>query len=128
MHIVYVSGVQGESCWRVNYMKQRICALIGSSVNISCNYSYPTGHQLLEGYWFTTWESREENPTKLTEVSHYEGRVEFSGQTRNHHILTIKNLTESDSAEYKFRFHTNQKGGRYGGYPGVTLNVTGTVC
>ena len=81
-------------------MKQRICALVGSSVDISCNYSYPTGHEVKDTYWYTTWKSGDENPPKLTEVPQYEHRVKFSGQTKNHHTLTIKNLTESDAAKY----------------------------
>ncbi|XP_075948144.1 uncharacterized protein LOC142950130 [Anarhichas minor] len=37
----------------------------------------------------------------------------------------ITDLRESDSAEYKFRFTTNQPDEKYTGSPGVTLSVTG---
>ena len=78
-------------------------------------------------YWYTTWKDGEMDPQRLTEVSNYKHRVEFSGQTKNHHTLTIKNLTEIDSANYKFRFHTNQEGRKVSGYPGVQIKVTGRL-
>ncbi|XP_071208946.1 B-cell receptor CD22-like isoform X2 [Salvelinus alpinus] len=42
----------------------------------------------------------------------------------NGHTLKITDLRESDSAEYKFKFITDQTGGKYTGSPGVTLSVT----
>uniref|UniRef100_A0A3B4UKV6 Ig-like domain-containing protein n=1 Tax=Seriola dumerili TaxID=41447 RepID=A0A3B4UKV6_SERDU len=45
-------------------------------------------------------------------------------RTRNSCTLRIRDLRESDSAEYKFRITTNQPGGKYKGEPGVTLSVT----
>uniref|UniRef100_A0A665UE53 B-cell receptor CD22 n=1 Tax=Echeneis naucrates TaxID=173247 RepID=A0A665UE53_ECHNA len=58
--------------------------------------------------------------------SEYSGRVQYDcGQ--NDCTLRITDLRESDSAEYKFRFTTNQPGGKYTGSPGVTLSVTGSV-
>ncbi|XP_038550709.1 B-cell receptor CD22-like [Micropterus salmoides] len=42
----------------------------------------------------------------------------------NYCTLRVTDLRESDSAEYKFRFITNQPGGTYTGSPGVTLSVT----
>ncbi|XP_071208643.1 B-cell receptor CD22-like isoform X2 [Salvelinus alpinus] len=42
----------------------------------------------------------------------------------NGHTLKITDLRESDSAEYKFKFITDQTGGKYTGDPGVTLSVT----
>ncbi|XP_078146163.1 sialoadhesin-like [Centroberyx gerrardi] len=42
----------------------------------------------------------------------------------NHHILRIKNLTRSDSAEYTFRFLTDDGGLKYSAVAGVTLIVT----
>ena len=123
MDVVYISGVQGERCWRVNYVKQTVCALIGSSVNISCMFSYPAGHQLEDAYWFSS--SDERNPTKLSEEPSYKGRLEFIEKQQNHRILTVKHLTESDSAEYKFKLHTNRD--KFHGYPGVNIKVTGIL-
>ncbi|XP_071386129.1 sialoadhesin-like [Centroberyx affinis] len=42
----------------------------------------------------------------------------------NHHILKIKNLTKSDSAEYILRFLINDWEWQHSGFPGVTLIVT----
>lgn len=64
------------------------------------------------------------DPSGLKQDSSYEGRVVYDENTVNRHTLTINNLRETDSAEYKFRLITNQ-GGRYNGFPGVTLTVTG---
>ncbi|XP_038559925.1 B-cell receptor CD22-like [Micropterus salmoides] len=53
----------------------------------------------------------------------YSGRVTYSCD-KNRCTLRITDLRESDSAEYKFRFITNQERGKYTGLPGVTLSVT----
>ncbi|KAL4007827.1 hypothetical protein ACER0C_001679 [Sarotherodon galilaeus] len=55
--------------------------------------------------------------------------AEFAGRVQYHCdnkdcTLRITDLRESDSAEYRFRFVTNQPGGKYSGSPGVTLSVT----
>uniref|UniRef100_A0A8P4GKL6 B-cell receptor CD22 n=1 Tax=Dicentrarchus labrax TaxID=13489 RepID=A0A8P4GKL6_DICLA len=53
----------------------------------------------------------------------YSGRVQYICGN-NDCTLRITDLRESDSAEYKFRFITNQHNGKYTGSPGVTLSVT----
>ncbi|XP_063331700.1 B-cell receptor CD22-like [Pelmatolapia mariae] len=53
----------------------------------------------------------------------YTGRVEHRFH-ENDCTLRITDLRERDSAEYKFRFITNQSDGSYTGSPGVTLSVT----
>ncbi|KAI3353499.1 hypothetical protein L3Q82_020019, partial [Scortum barcoo] len=50
-------------------------------------------------------------------------RVEYHCD-KNDCTLRIRDVRESDSAEYKFMFITNQPGGRFTGSPGVTLSVT----
>uniref|UniRef100_A0AAQ4QCA6 Ig-like domain-containing protein n=2 Tax=Gasterosteus aculeatus aculeatus TaxID=481459 RepID=A0AAQ4QCA6_GASAC len=40
-------------------------------------------------------------------------------------LLSVKDVRESDSAEYKFTFMTNKPGEKYTGSPGVTFSVTG---
>uniref|UniRef100_A0A3B4UK70 B-cell receptor CD22 n=1 Tax=Seriola dumerili TaxID=41447 RepID=A0A3B4UK70_SERDU len=53
----------------------------------------------------------------------YSGRVQYHcGE--NDCTLRITDLRESDSAEYKFRFITNQPGRKYTGEPGVTLSTS----
>ncbi|XP_034092148.1 B-cell receptor CD22-like isoform X11 [Gymnodraco acuticeps] len=63
------------------------------------------------------------NLVDLTTVSEYAGRVEYLCEN-NRCTLRIKNLTESDSAEYRFRLKTNQPDVRFAASAGVTLSVT----
>uniref|UniRef100_A0A8D3E226 B-cell receptor CD22 n=1 Tax=Scophthalmus maximus TaxID=52904 RepID=A0A8D3E226_SCOMX len=60
----------------------------------------------------------------LTTDPKYSGRVEYTCED-NKCCLRISDLRQSDSAEYKFRFMTNQHGGTWTGSPGVTLSVKG---
>ncbi|XP_044047447.1 sialoadhesin-like [Siniperca chuatsi] len=59
----------------------------------------------------------------LRTESEYAGRVQYSCNEKSC-TLRITDLREGDSAEYKFRFITNQPGGSLTGSPGVTLSVT----
>ncbi|XP_071360042.1 B-cell receptor CD22-like isoform X2 [Trachinotus anak] len=126
--VVFVlSVVQGQSDWRVTYTSTQICAFIGSTVEIHCTYSYPSRINgnvtaVEKTFWFIKLQNNE--PVDLRADSEYSGRVQYHcGQ--NACTLRISHLRESDSAEYKFRFITNQPGGKYIGEPGVTLSVTG---
>ncbi|XP_031667402.1 B-cell receptor CD22-like isoform X4 [Oncorhynchus kisutch] len=107
--------VQGHNCWRVTYTKRRICALKGSTVDISCSYTHPTSYIEQGSFWFT-----QKHPVDVRSYPESAGRVEYN---RNHHTMTITHLTENDSAEYKFRLKTTNKG-RFSGLPGVMLTVT----
>ncbi|KAM9363783.1 B-cell receptor CD22-like [Symphorus nematophorus] len=93
---------------------------------MSCRYTYPVrinGHEttVKETFWFTKLSGNE--AVDLRTDSQYAGRVQYSCYEKSC-TLRITDLRESDSAEYKFRFITNQEGGRYTGSPGVTLSVT----
>ncbi|XP_037619618.1 uncharacterized protein LOC119484678 isoform X4 [Sebastes umbrosus] len=99
-----------SNCWSVNYVSRRICALEGSSVNISSEY--PENQQPKYKLWYKIKRSGKEEVEKRMKA---EGRVEYHDNMKNHHILRINNLKKDDSAEYTF---TIQK-------PGVTLVVTG---
>ncbi|KAI9529206.1 hypothetical protein NQZ68_013513 [Dissostichus eleginoides] len=116
--------VQGQYGWGVNYSSTEICAVKGSSVEIRCSYTYP--FRLYGGvdtvkktFWFTKQKGGE--PVDLTTVSEYAGRVEDLCENKIC-TLRIRNLRESDSAEYNFRFTTNFD--KFFGSPGVTLSVT----
>uniref|UniRef100_A0A4W6EI64 Ig-like domain-containing protein n=1 Tax=Lates calcarifer TaxID=8187 RepID=A0A4W6EI64_LATCA len=74
-----------------------------------------------ETYWFT--KKRNKEPVDLRTDSDYTGRVQYHC-AENSCTLTITDLRESDSAEYKFRFITNQDGGCFTGSPGVTVSVS----
>ncbi|XP_053275713.1 uncharacterized protein LOC128437537 [Pleuronectes platessa] len=112
--------------WSVSYTSTEICAFRGSTVDINCTYTYTSrwnNHYstVQETFWFI----KESNGihVDLSTDPEYSGRVEnLCGN--NKCTLRISNLTESDSAVYKFRFTTNQHTGSFTGYTGVTLSVT----
>ncbi|KAI4794950.1 hypothetical protein KUCAC02_031744 [Chaenocephalus aceratus] len=117
--------VQGQDGWAVTCTPTEICAVKGSTVEISCTYTYPPTwkHHAItveKTFWFTKQKGGE--PVDLTTDSEYAGRVE-DHCANNICTLRIKDLTESDSTEYKFRFETNHEDGIYSASPGVTLSV-----
>uniref|UniRef100_A0A8C7HS26 Ig-like domain-containing protein n=1 Tax=Oncorhynchus kisutch TaxID=8019 RepID=A0A8C7HS26_ONCKI len=117
-----VAVVLGQKGWSVTYTTQRICALKGSTVELTCSYTYPSG-TVTTTLWFTNWGSGVE-PEDLGQDPEYTGRLEYHGDKKKDSILRITDLRESDSATYKFRLLTDQTEGKYYGDPGVTLSVT----
>ncbi|XP_039656723.1 uncharacterized protein LOC120559226 [Perca fluviatilis] len=119
--------IQGQDGWGVTYTSTQICAVKGSTVEIHCSYTYPSWWEgsdtrVERTFWFT--KLQDEDPVDLRTDSKYSGRVQYSCHEKIC-TLRISDLRERDSAEYEFRFITNQEGGRYTGSPGVTLSVTG---
>ena len=126
--VLCVTVIQGQDDWGVTYSSTEICASKGSTVEINCTYTYPSridgvNTEVKETFWFTKLSGNQ--PVDLRTDSDYQDRVEYSCSEKSC-TLRITDLRESDSAEYKFRFITNQPDGRYTGSPGVTLTVTGT--
>ncbi|XP_053274861.1 sialoadhesin [Pleuronectes platessa] len=125
--LLTVTVVQCENGWDVSYTSTEICAVRGSTVDITCTYTYPStvnNHDttVQETFWFI----KESNGihVDLRTDPEYSGRVEnLCGN--NKCTLRISNLRESDSAVYKFMFTTNQPTGSLTGSAGVTLSVTG---
>ncbi|KAI4796526.1 hypothetical protein KUCAC02_026913 [Chaenocephalus aceratus] len=113
--LLSVSAVQGQEVWIVICSSIEICAVKGSTVEIRCSHTVP---YRVETFWFTKLEGRE--PVDVTTDSEYAGRVE-DRCGNNRCTLRIRNLRESDSAEYRFRITTSQV--KYSGPP-VTLSVT----
>ncbi|XP_053283126.1 uncharacterized protein LOC128444600 isoform X2 [Pleuronectes platessa] len=124
--LLTVTVVQCENGWDVSYTSTEICALRGSTVDINCTYTYPsTVNNLDTTVQETFWFIQESNGiyVDLRTDPEYSGRVENLCEN-NKCTLRINNLTESDSAVYKFRFTTNQPTGSLTGSAGVTLSVT----
>ncbi|CAL8375099.1 unnamed protein product [Gadus morhua 'NCC'] len=127
--LLSVPALQGNPYWAVTYPSSNICALSGSTVDIICNYKYPKGHAVEKKLWFTNINHE---PFDLKDDTDYGGRVEYicgepkcwSYSCTGTCTLRIKDVTQRDSAYYKFRITTNQVGGAYSGYPGVKLSVT----
>ncbi|XP_024859588.2 uncharacterized protein LOC112450206 [Kryptolebias marmoratus] len=108
------------NCWSVNYVSRRICALKGSSVNISSKYSHPEYQQLKEKRWYKAKINAGQEGERLTEVK---DKVQFQ-DLKNQHILRLNNLQVKDSAEYRWEVKTDDHHLIQPGFPGVTLIVT----
>ncbi|KAI4794953.1 hypothetical protein KUCAC02_031747 [Chaenocephalus aceratus] len=124
--LLSVSVAQGQDVWGVTYSSTEICAVKGSSVEMRCSYEYPSTlkgsvNTVEKTFWFV--EKKDGEYVDVTTESEYAGRVEDRCEN-NTCTLRIRNLRESDSAEYKFRITTNQPDGKYSGSPGVTLSLT----
>ncbi|KAI4799054.1 hypothetical protein KUCAC02_019278 [Chaenocephalus aceratus] len=122
--LLVVQVVQGLDVWGVTFSSTEICAVKGSTVEIRCSFTYPStwkdkANRVEKTFWFTKQEYGE--PGDLTTDAEYAGRVE-DRCGNNICTLRIRNLRESDSAEYRFRITTNQD--VYASEP-VTLSVTG---
>ncbi|XP_064815423.1 B-cell receptor CD22-like isoform X2 [Oncorhynchus masou masou] len=112
-----------QKCWSVTYTHQSICALKGSSVDISCSYTYPSYHEIKQAFWFTKWSGMEAED--LSSVPGYEGHIEYLGDKESDCTLRITDLRLSDSAGFRFRFITSG-GSEFNGSP-VSLTVTDVV-
>ncbi|XP_041959180.1 B-cell receptor CD22-like [Alosa sapidissima] len=107
-------------CWSVTYnTPQSICAVEGSSVDMSCSYSYPNNVTVTKTFWH-----KQGSVEDLKNTGAYKNRVTYLGNTRNECGLKIESVRESDSGEYQFQFITNDPRGNMSGSPGVTLLVS----
>ncbi|XP_039547262.1 uncharacterized protein LOC120492981 isoform X2 [Pimephales promelas] len=111
--------ISKSGCWDVSYSSRSVCALMGSTVDISSTYSHPSGYILNKTFWHYVQPG---DFNDLREEHQFAGRVEYEGNT-----LRIKELKMSDSGEYRFRIITDTAEGKYSGSPGVMLTVTDTT-
>ncbi|XP_076583708.1 uncharacterized protein LOC143319034 [Chaetodon auriga] len=117
--------VRGQTCYRVTYTHRSICAVKGSSVDISCTYSSHV-YYVTSNFWFNPdrshqWKSPSQ-PEDLRKDSHYAGRVQVKTEG-GRSTLRITNLTDSDSAQYHFKFRAGSFEWK-SSLPGTTLTVT----
>ncbi|XP_067272617.1 sialoadhesin-like [Pseudorasbora parva] len=89
---------------------------MGSTVDISCTYTHPSGYTVNKTFWHYVQPG---DLKDLREEDQFAGRVENVGNT-----LRIKELKSSDSGEYQFMIITDRTEGKYSGSPGVILTVT----
>ncbi|XP_051801940.1 B-cell receptor CD22-like [Acanthochromis polyacanthus] len=122
MRTIKVSVVQGQDDWGVTFTSTQICAVKGSTVEMSCNYKQTT---YMDGYYLTVqktfWFIKDS--VDLTTDEADADRVEYRCDGKRC-TLRIRDLRESDSAVYRIRFITNPLGGLYSSPTGVTLSVT----
>lgn len=102
------------------YNERSICALKGSTVDISCTYSTYYSSQVASKFWFT-----KNDPRDLSLDDRYKARGELFEKSKGQSTLRINNLMESDSADYRFRFTTNGKFAWESTLPGTILTVAG---
>ncbi|XP_026092100.1 uncharacterized protein LOC113065116 [Carassius auratus] len=106
--------ISKSPCWDVTYPSRRVCALVGSTVDISSTYTHPPGHTVNKKFWhYPSGDFKD-----LREEHQFAGRVEYVENK-----LRIKELKISDSGEYRFRFMTDFSN-QYSRSPGVILTVT----
>uniref|UniRef100_A0AAQ4NVU0 Ig-like domain-containing protein n=1 Tax=Gasterosteus aculeatus aculeatus TaxID=481459 RepID=A0AAQ4NVU0_GASAC len=123
--LLSVQVIQSQDGWRVNYDQTDVCAAKGSRVFMDCDITHPPGiypSDIKDRFWFT--KEKDGEPVDLKTDSEYSDRVRYRCLSKSCY-LTITDVRESDSAEYKFRFMTNKPGEKYTVSPGVTLFVTG---
>ncbi|XP_041640755.1 B-cell receptor CD22-like isoform X2 [Cheilinus undulatus] len=121
--LLSVPVVQSQTYWEGTYSRTEVCALEGSTVELSYTYTYPATRNFYYASIKTLWFTKEENnrPVDVITDSQYTGRVMYNCGLKQC-TLRITNVEKSDSATYKFT--TNQASGRYVGNPGAVLSVT----
>ncbi|XP_075871768.1 cell adhesion molecule CEACAM5-like [Nelusetta ayraudi] len=114
--------VLAQPGWEVIYNDPKdICAVRGSTVSINCTYKHPATEIFDKSFWFI---ATQEDP--LGKEKSYDLQLPLYKKPCNRNIctLTISNVTQRNSAEYRFRFFTTSYYGRYTGWPGVRLTVS----
>ncbi|RXN38869.1 sialoadhesin-like isoform X1 [Labeo rohita] len=91
--------VSQSVCWDVTYTSTRVCALVNSTVDISCTYSHPSDHTVNKTFWHYSPSGVFKD---LREEHQFAGRVEYVGNK-----LRIKELKINDSGEYRFMIKIN---------------------
>ncbi|XP_042622566.1 uncharacterized protein LOC122146615 [Cyprinus carpio] len=112
--------VFGED-WNVTYETESICALQGSTVNMSCSYRHPEQYNLN-----TFWIKKPDVEIKsLKEYPEYKDRVEYiEDRKKQIAILRLHNVTQNDEREYCFRLVTKIERKKWIGKEGIHLNVS----
>uniref|UniRef100_A0A8C1DLF2 B-cell receptor CD22 n=1 Tax=Cyprinus carpio carpio TaxID=630221 RepID=A0A8C1DLF2_CYPCA len=110
-----------SAVWGVSYSPLHICAVKNSSVIMSCTYTYPTGHQIMEVFW-TKNPVKGEEPPDLSEDPEYSQRLQYLGDKQQNCTIRLSHVTQKDQHKYCFRFITDID--KWTGAPGVTLTVT----
>ena len=121
--LIMTSRGVGEE-WSVTYTPTDICALEGSSVNMSCSYTYPTGLTVEEAFWIN---QDSVNPVDLSQIETYRHRVTVDcGDKSSGCSLQMTKLTKADAQyQYYCMITTNVDVQKWRGKPGISLHVTG---
>uniref|UniRef100_A0A8C9TPL7 Junctional adhesion molecule B-like n=1 Tax=Scleropages formosus TaxID=113540 RepID=A0A8C9TPL7_SCLFO len=129
LNLFVLSGVL-SGAWDVQYPKNEVCAVRGSTVVIPCTYVYPGKNHVQK-----MWCHHHKNCIDTKYVCHsrdinvspeYKGRAECLGNEHQNCSLKVKNITDTDAGKYRFRFITNSN--QWTGQDGVTLTITVPSC
>ncbi|XP_048051355.1 B-cell receptor CD22-like [Megalobrama amblycephala] len=120
--LLMIHGVSSAG-WGVSYSPSHICALKNSSVIMNCTYTYPTEHQIRKVFW-TKNPVKDVDPPDLSNDTEYSQRLQYLGDKQQSCTMRLSHVTLKDSHMYCFKFITDIPGGKWTGYPGVTLTVT----
>ncbi|XP_055367776.1 hemicentin-2-like isoform X2 [Betta splendens] len=116
--------VSGQTCNKVIYTDRSICAVKGSSVEISCTYNSHSG-SITSKFWFRSDRSGQSpsQPQDLRTDVQFTGRVQVLEAATGGSTLRISDVTETDSGQYGFTFRA---GGFEWGHSlsGSSLTVT----
>lgn len=117
------TAVLAQPGWQVIYHQpEDICAVRGSTVSINCTYKHPATEVYDKSFWFIVTQ---EDP--MGKEKSYDTQLPLYKQPCNSNICTLKilNVSENNSALYRFRFFTTSSDGKYTGLHGVGLTVSG---
>ncbi|XP_054459672.1 B-cell receptor CD22-like [Anoplopoma fimbria] len=119
--VLCVTVVQGQD-WEAVYLSTDICAARGSTVNISCTYSYPPTVTIRKQFWHA------ENRIDLMDEPAYRDRVTYICGNNNNCTVRITELKYSDSKTYYFRLIGERNPDKWTFTPGPSLKVTELSC
>ncbi|KAL1281343.1 hypothetical protein QQF64_000146 [Cirrhinus molitorella] len=109
----------------VSYSRSHICAVVDSSVILSCTFTYPTGLQIMKVFWTKTdVKNADDEHPDLSEDPEYSQRLQYLGDKQQNCSIRLSHVTKKDEHMYYFRFITDKPNVKWLGAPGVSLTVT----
>ncbi|XP_043101017.1 B-cell receptor CD22-like [Puntigrus tetrazona] len=112
---------EGQQLWTLNRGPSYVCALKGSTVNLSCVLNSPHDHELSTVFWTKTAVADGETSNLCLDPEN-RGRVQCFSGDKDTHFLTLSSVREADKHIYYCRLTTNR--GTWTGFPGAQLDVT----
>ncbi|KTF89351.1 hypothetical protein cypCar_00049378, partial [Cyprinus carpio] len=97
LFLLMIPGIYGQYVggqWGVIYSPSHICALQGSTVTMSCTFTYPYGYQIKKVFWTKTnvKNSDEEFPA-LSEDPEYSQRLQYLGDKQQRCTIRLSHVT-----------------------------------
>ncbi len=104
-----------------------ICAARGSDATIDCNFTYPQDQQVQQVLWCSMTSNHDNCPDKPyiydSEANNNQNNFQYIGNKTTDCSLLIRNINQTHSGEYRFRFITSAD--KWTGNPGVNILVHG---